>query len=198
MMTNELKPFQPDDVQEVLTELDKAFYDIPFENSAYQTRAFVIAAQQTPGRAFRAIGLRMHTKIQAVKEYLFQQEKNKIDIEEKQWKLANESLSEFEQRRLRLDIAKIEDGQAWGKKLLNDALRELDVLYAEFKKFPAYSREQFEAEEVQHFDLKLTRAMQAQGPLESLLNMREDLPQFDQRIAIASSEALLKSIAKKE
>lgn len=193
---NELQPLQVADVGDVLQKLEASFFDIPFENSAFQNRAFVMAAQQTPGRAYRAIGLKMFSKIRAVKEYMFSQEKLKIDIEEKNWKLANEPLNEFEQRRLRLEISQAQDGAQWGEKLLNDALRELDTLYAEFSKFPPYTREQFEAEEAQHFDLKLTRAMQAQGALESLINMRDDLPQFDQRIALAAD--YLKALAHKE
>lgn len=197
MMGTDLKPISVDDVPNVLERLELAFFDIPFENSDYQNKAFVVAAQQTPGRAYRAIGLRMFAKIRAVKEYKFGQEKSQIDIEEKEAKIADPDTNEFDRRRLRLDIAQIQDGQKWGEKLLNDALRELDCLYAEFVKYPQYTREQFEAEEVVHFDVRLNRALHAQGALESLMNMREDLPQFDQRIAIASSEALLKSIAQK-
>lgn len=195
-MMNSLAPLKVGDVPNVLEKLETAFYDIPFENSDYQNKAFVVAAQQTPARAYRAIGLRMFSKIRAVKEYMFSQEKSKIDIEEKEAKIASADTNEFDKRRLRLDIAQIQDGQKWGEKLLNDALRELDCLYAEFVKYPAYTRDAFEAEEVQHFDAKLTRAMQAQGALESIINMREDLPQFDQRIAVAKD--ILKALDLKE
>ena len=46
-----------ENVAAVLQEVQEAFYDIPFENSQFQTEAFVIAAQLTPERAYRAIGL---------------------------------------------------------------------------------------------------------------------------------------------
>ena len=62
-------PVTLDTVGNVLTEIEDAFFDIPFENSDFQTRAFVVASQQTPARAYRAIGLQMFSKIQAVKEY---------------------------------------------------------------------------------------------------------------------------------
>lgn len=184
-MTTALKPLDIEEVGNVLAELDEAYFDIPFENSDYQNRAFVMAAQQTPARAFRAIGLRMFAKIRAVKEYKLQQERHKIDIEEKQAKIADESTNDFDRRRLRLDILQIEEGAAWGEKLLNDALRELNCLYAEFKKLPKYTRAQFEAEEKVHFDHKLKRQINAPGPHESLANMNHDLPDWDNRIAVA-------------
>lgn len=178
------------DVDGVLDELERAFFEIPFENSDFQNEAFVIAAQQTPARAYRAIGLRMHSKIRAVQEYQIQQEKNKIDIEEKEAKIASDETSEFDKRRLRLDIVQIQSGEAWGQKLLNDALHELDCLYAWFKKLPRYSRAQFEAEEFAHFELKLNTQLKAPGAHESLLNMHKHLPNFDKVIQLASMDLL--------
>jgi hypothetical protein len=172
----------------VLKEIEDAFFDIPFENSDFQNRAFVVAGQITPARAYRAIGLRMFAKIHAVKEHKFRQDINAIDIEEKEGKLADPSASEFDRRRLRIEILKLEDGAAWGAKLLNDALRELNCLYSEFKQMPKYTREQFEAEEAAHFTARLTRQLKHNGAQESLANMREDLPSMDLRIANALSE----------
>lgn len=175
-----------EEVGSVLEELDAAFFDIPFENSDFQNRAFVVAAQITPARAYRAIGLRMFAKVRAVKEYQFQQQLNGIDIEEKEAKIASPDTSEFDRRRLRVEVLKIEDGATFGKKLLNDALRELNCLYAEFKKLPRYTREQFEAEEAAHFDQRLTRQLRSSGAAESLTNMQRDLPGWDALVALAS------------
>lgn len=174
----------------VLQELEEAFFDIPFENSDFQNRAFVVAAQQTPARAYRAIGLRMHAKIRAVKEYQYAQAKLEIDIEEREAKIADERTDPFERRRLELENAKAQDESGWGKKLLNDALRELNCLYAEFKKLPRYTRAQFEAEEAKHFDGRLQRQLlPGGGARESLDNMHVDLLEWNKRIS-ASSEAL--------
>lgn len=171
----------------VLQELEEAFFDIPFENSDFQNRAFVVAAQQTPARAYRAIGLRMHAKIRAVKEYQYAQAKLAIDIEEREAKIADESTNPFDRRRLELENAKAQDESGWGKKLLNDALRELNCLYAEFKKLPRYTRAQFEAEESKHFDGRLQRQLlPGGGARESLDNMHTDLLQWDERIAMSS------------
>lgn len=174
-----------EEVGNVLQQLEDAYFDIPFENSDLQNRAFVMASQQTPGRAYRAIGLRMFAKIRAIKEYKIQQERNAIDIEEKEAKIADPDTSDFDRRRLRLDILQITEGRAWGEKLLNDALRELNCLYAEFTKLPKYNREQFEAEEAAHFELRLSRQGKLSGAGESLANLTCDLPQWDSRIEVA-------------
>lgn len=166
----------------VLQEIEAAFYDIPFENSTFQTEAFVIAAQQTPARAYRAIGLRMMTKIQAVRAHEIKKARNQIDLDEKEAKLADSEISEFDKRRLRLDIMELQADSAYGDKLLNDALRELDVLYAWFKRLPRYTREQFEAEEFTHFSARMERQLKCPGPLESIENMKADLPSMPTRI----------------
>jgi len=173
----------------ILEELESAFHDIPFENSDFQNRAFVVAAQITPARALRAIGLRMHAKIRAVKEYKYSQAKLAIDIEEREAKIADQATNSFERRRLELENVKAIDERQWGEKLLNDALRELSCLYTEFKKLPRYTREQFEAEEEKHFAIRLNRQLQpGGGARESLENINIDLREWDQRAGLAFDE----------
>ena len=183
-MTNAM--LKVEDVGNVLNELEGAFFDIPFENSDFQNRVFVVAAQQTPGRAYRALGLQMFSKIQAVKSYLIDQQRKEIDREEKEAKLADPNTSSFDRRRLELDLLEMDQAKPWNEKLLNDALHELSCLYAEYQKFPAYSREMFEREEAVHFDARLKRQLVANGSQESLLNMQQDRPQL---------EALLQTLA---
>lgn len=174
----------------VLEELEDAFFDIPFENSDFQNRVFVVAAQQTPARAYRAVGLRMFAKIRAVKEYQYAQAKLAIDIEEREAKIADQETNPFERRRLDLENIKAQDESGWGKKLLNDALRELNCLYAEFKKLPKYTRAQFEAEEKSHFMASMERQIKAPGPHASLANMVVDVPEWDKRIEQAITALL--------
>lgn len=167
-------------VEPVLTELEEAFFDIPFENSDFQNRNFVVAGQLTPARAYRAIGLRMFNKIRAVKEALSGAQLQDIDIEENEYKAAQPETSSFDKRRLAIENAKLRESRKWTEKLLNDALRELDCLYQDFKKYPKYTREQFEAEEQIHFHQRLTRQIEGiEGSRESLSNMLEDRPIMD-------------------
>lgn len=183
-------------ISDVLTELEGAFFDIPFENSDFQNQNFVIAAQLTPARAYRAIGLRMFAKLRAVKEHLYNVQLADIEIEEKEYRMGQEGTSTFDKRRLVVEIAKARDGRSWANKLLNDALRELDCLYAEFKKYPQYTREQFEAEERAHFQARLEHQLRANGngAVESLLNMQEDAKQLSQWLE--SPETLAAEVAK--
>lgn len=173
-------------VEGILSEIEgEAFFGIPFGNSDFQTRAFVIAAQQTPGRAYRAIGLQMKSAIDAVRHALYEREKQTIDRDELEYKLGLDSTSEFDKRRHRLEIARMDSGHAWQDKLLNDKLHELEILYAEFKRFPVYTREKFEAEEAGHYDKRLRRQIERGGPVESLDNMHADLPALETMLADA-------------
>lgn len=176
-MTNQITPT---DIPNVLSELETAFYDIPFENSDFQNSMFVVAAQQTPARAYRAIGLRMFAKIRAIKELGFGRRLEEIDLAEKQAKLDDPAIPHFEKLRTQVEIDKIIDQRSWTDKLLNDALKELGCLYGEFKKLPSYTREQFEEEERLHFQMKLERQAQGHtGALESLANMNYDAFQLE-------------------
>jgi DNA-directed RNA polymerase subunit K/omega len=176
----------------ILGEVEQAFFDIPFGNSEFQTTAFVIAAQQTPARAYRAIGLQMMSVINAVRAALLAQKKMEIDIEELEHKSTLDATSEFDKRRFRLDIIEKQSGAQWQQKLLNDSLRELDVLYREFKRHPGYTREEFEGQEGQHFDLRLKRQLQLGGPGESLANMNQDLPNMQKYLAAVEAALLEK------
>ena len=185
----------PTDIPSILTELETAFYDIPFENSDFQNSMFVVAAQQTPGRAYRAIGLRMFAKIRAIKELNFARRLEEIDLEEKRELVANEQASRFDRMRAQVEIDKMLDQHTWTDKLLNDALKELGCLYTEFKKLPAITRDQFEEEERLHFQLKLERQAQGQvGALESLANMNGDAALLDH---LATDPLLLQNLRQK-
>ena len=166
-------------VADVLAEVQEAFYDIPFENSQFQTEAFVIAAQVTPERAYRSIGLRMQSKIQAILEAKHGRAKEDIDIEELQEKIDDPDISSFERRRAQLDIDFKLANKQYTDKLLNDAITELNILYGHFQKLPRYTREQFELGESKHFQIKLDRQVKGiQGALEALTNMHQDAPMF--------------------
>lgn len=180
------------DIPNVLQELETAFYDIPFENSDFQNSMFVVAAQQTPGRAYRAIGLRMFAKIRAIKELTFARRLEEIDLQEKQDLVNNEQADKYARARAQVEIDKMLDQRAWTDKLLNDALKELGCLYTEFKKLPPVTRDQFEAEERLHFQLKLERQAQGHvGALESLANMNSDAYALEQ---MASNPLLLQQL----
>lgn len=162
--------------EDVLKEIEEAFFDIPFENSAFQTEAFVIANQMTPERAYRAIGLRMHKKLTAIREYLLDKESTQVDIDELESKIADPNTNQFDRRRHEIDIKKKKVNFTFSEKLLNDAVVELNVLYKHFKALPKYTRQQFEQGEHRHFLERNSRqAENISGGGEALLNMLTDI-----------------------
>lgn len=157
----------------ILAEIEAAYAEIPFGNSDFQNRAFVMAGEITPGRAYRHIGLRMFNRLQAIKELEYGRAREDIDIDEKRALIESADASVFDKRRAALEVQKILDQRAYQDKLLADAIRELDCLYTEFRKLPRYTRAQFEAEERDHFQLRLERQCQiGDGAQASLDNMR--------------------------
>lgn len=162
-------------VDNAVTEIEKAYYDIPFENSAFQTENFVIAASITPERAFRNIGLRMMNKIQALRGAKYTRLEAVIDIEEMDEKIVSGNLDKYEIRREKLKRQKIKDEIPYADKLINDALVELNILYKHFKALPKYTREEFEAGEHQHYTLRLERDLVESATQQSLTNMKKDI-----------------------
>ena len=166
-----------DNAANVIDEINARFYDIPFENSAFQTENFVIASQITPERAYRAIGLRLSSRLRALQEAQFGARKEEIDIEELQEKIDDPNTDKFERRRHQIDIETKLSNRTFTAKLINDAVTECNILYHHITKLPEFTREEFEAGEKQHFTLRLERAVaNIQGASESLVNMRTDTP----------------------
>jgi len=135
--------------------------------------------------------LRMFAKIRAIKELKYSREIEAIDIEE----LQQDTKNEFDNRRNKIKIQQKLEQRNWSDKLLNDAIKELDCLYAEFKKFPAISRDEFEAQELEYFTKKFDRALQnhGNGTLESLSAMT-DLENFQNRLLEIENNDVPKSI----
>jgi hypothetical protein len=165
-----------ENTEDVIKELQDAFYDIPFENSQFQTEAFVIAAQITPERAYRSIGLRLMDRLSALNKSKFDEMKQQIELDKIDYQLQDPDLDQFERRKLLVDREEINSSQYWREKLKNDAIVELNILYKHFKALPKYTREQFEEGERLHFDQRLNRqALGLEGAKESLINMNEDM-----------------------
>ncbi len=166
------------DLGKVIEEYEEGFFDIPFGNSRFQIENFIINAAHTPERAYRAIGLTMRAKIQALREAYYALKKQEVDIEEAQEKVASNYHTKWEKKRAAIDIEQKEEMRRDTKKLINDALAELSYLYGVFKKMPRYTREEFEAGERRYFEIRLNKmALGIQGPLESLDNMGIDISQ---------------------
>jgi hypothetical protein len=178
---------------DVIQELEDAYYDIPFENSDFQNEMFVIASQITPERAYRAIGLRMFSKLQALNDAKFGRELEDIEIAEIEETLESPTLGKWERKKLDVELRKKLSNRRYTDKLINDALRELNVLYKHFKLLPKFTREQFEGGERRHFEQRLVRQLSGvgDGPRGSLLHMNEDyaaLVEFEHDLQLTLEE----------
>jgi len=175
--SKELALITAENCNRAVDQINEAYFDIPFENSAFQTEQFVIASQITPERAYRAIGLRLSSRLRALQEAKFGAMKEDVDIEELQAKIDDPDTNKFERRRAEIDIQQKISNRSFTQKLINDAVHECNVLYSHFQKLPKFTREEFEAGEKQHFILRLNRAVNGiQGAAESLINIETDAP----------------------
>lgn len=162
-------------INDVINKVYESFNDIPFENSDFQNDQFVINAQITPERAYRALGLRLTSRIRSLQEAYFGRKKEEIDIAELQEKINDPETNKWDKMRHELDIQQKLSQRKYTEKLINDCIHECNRLYALYEKMPKYTREQFEAAEKTHYTLRLTRQAQGiQGAHESLLNMSEN------------------------
>lgn len=166
--------------RDVLAQLEKSFWDIPFDNSKFQTEMFVIAASITPERAYRAIGLQMFGKLASLQEAMYQKELEAIKVDELRYQIDDPATNQFDRRRAELELGKLQQGEIFQDKLHHDLMVELNILYENLKKFPEYTGEQFEAAERVHFEQRLLReATGMTGATLSLINMREDKTELD-------------------
>lgn len=165
---------------EALLNIEKRFFNIPFENSNFQNNAFVVAAQITPERAYRAIGLRIHSKLRALQENYFNERKSEIRIGELQELIDSSATSKWDKMRYELEIEQILTARPYTEKLKNDAMQEIACLYAHLEKLPEYTREEFEAGELQHFiETSKRQTNGITGGEESLVNMIKDVPALE-------------------
>lgn len=189
---------EEDNCELVIAELEDAFLEIPFGNSTFQTEMFVIAAQITPARMYRQIGLSLISKLQDVQLAQIDREKSDLKRERLEALLSGTTLDPIERRETEIAIKEMSIGSYMAQKALTDTLVELNVLYAHFRRFPRLTREQFEAGEKLHFEQRLARQVSGlSGPKESALNIIDDrktLDTFEKSVEKLSVEELAVAI----
>jgi hypothetical protein len=163
------------DIDIILKEISDASKEIPFANSQFQMDNFIVNAEITTGRAYRKVLLQINDRLSALNEAKYNLAKEDIDIEELQEKIKNPDSNKFDIRRWDLEINRKIELRQGIMKLVNDAIYDVTHLYQIFSKMPKYTREQFEAEEKEHFEISLQRqALKIEGASSSLLDMGSD------------------------
>lgn len=164
-----------DNFKNIIDDINNSFYDIPFGNTEFQTRMFVIAAQITPERMYRQLGLSLMSLLDGLQEKIYAREEQIIEVEELEEIINNENSNSFEIRKAQIKLKRIENSLASQKKSMNDLLCEANIYYEYLKKFPKYTREQFENGEKTYFEQSLRRkAIGIIGEKEALVNMVDD------------------------
>jgi len=178
---NKIQEFEYDNVQNILDEIENAFYDIPFGNTDFQCENFVIAASITPARAYRAIGLQLQLILVNLRELKYAEKLKQIEILELQEKIADENTNKFEKMKAEIKLEQIRNGDNWNKKLAKDQIHQANLYYKHFKSLPKYTREQFEQNEKLFFEQSQRRQLLGiTGAKESIMNMIDDKKTLDQ------------------
>jgi hypothetical protein len=163
-------------LNDLLSEIESAYYDIPFGNTKFQQENFIFAASITPQRAYRTIGLTIHALLTTLRDQQLAVMEAKIDIDELLHKLQDPAINEFEKRRLDIKYLRLTQDSKWREKLINDAIEELKFYYSKFKSFPQFTREEFEQGEKTYFEQSLRRQLVGlTGTKEALINMTDDM-----------------------
>ena len=159
-------------ILELSDQISKRFFEIPFGHSRFQNEHFIINAQLTPARAYRAIGLELMSRLNSLRENYFKYQQNLVDIEELEDKLANGIENKFEKKRAELKLQEKKAGAEYLMKLVSDSAIEVETFMEHMQKFPEYTREQFEREEAAHYTKRLQlQASGVTGALESMFHM---------------------------
>lgn len=158
-----------------LTEIEASFDGVPFGNSDFQIDKFVVNGSLTPERAFRSVCLTMRSKINALREAYYGQQRLGVDLDEITCKLSRGDVDDFTRRRLIIDREQKLAQQVDADKLIKDAIHELNTLYKWWNVLPHIDRTSFESKEAQYFMQSLVRQTHGiTGALESLANMGLD------------------------
>lgn len=154
-----------------IDEILDSSHDIPFGNSDYQNKVFVLGSQVTPARQFRALTLRLRDRINALREAYYSLQKEDIDLEEMAEKLSGK-LDKYDQARMLIDREQKLSQRKDTQKMVDDALHEVNYLVSLWRGMKHPTHEEFEAEEQLHFEKVLQRqALGITGALESLADM---------------------------
>lgn len=124
--------------------------DVPFGNSNYQNRNAIVNDELTPARAYRHAALRIMNRLQSLREAKFSLQENDINIREAKAKIRY-SINEFEKERLELQIERLESTLPYTRKLIKDAIVEIQSLLPIIESIGKLSREDFELQEPTHF-----------------------------------------------
>lgn len=136
----------------LLKEVYQRSLDIPFGNSKWQIDS-IISESKTPERAYRALLLNFQTKLNDLKKAEIKRKKDIIKVKLlKQDKIEEDNT--LKRDLIDLEIEEIESSYEYTNKLALDCVEELNYMWSYLDKMKKYTREEFEAGEIRHFELR--------------------------------------------
>lgn len=144
-----------------LDDIKLKMQNVPFGQSQFQIVNFG-CGHETETRNYRHALLQLDAKIKAMKECEFRRARKEIDKEEKTEKLNNVNISDYEKRRLEIDIQEIDFYLNEENKLIKDCVIEIMTYINVLDSLPDFSREDFEKQEKIYWQRRMMMDAQAQ------------------------------------
>jgi hypothetical protein len=136
----------------VIENINQRYQDIPFGNSKWQMDS-LIAAEQTPERAYRHLLINFQKRFNDLKSCSINRRKAENKVKQIQRQIEKET-DELILEELSLEIEEITCGWEYENKLAKDCVVELEYMNSMIEKLPRFTKDEFEAGENEHFKLR--------------------------------------------
>lgn len=143
-------------IQDISNNLLEIVGEIPFWNSDYQNKQVVVWWQLTPERAYRHSAIRINNRLKALNECYYSLQETELDIELLEREIEELEIDkpknyDLDIKRKELEIEKVRSNEPMTRKLIADAVAEVNSLLPIINSMWKVSKEQFELWEVEHF-----------------------------------------------
>lgn len=181
-------------IENLYAQLMSIVGEVPFGNSDFQNRAFVVDSEHTPARAYRHAALRIVDRINALQEAYYSRRRGAIQLKILQRDAANEE-DELKRQLILLDIERATASAPYTDKLIRDAIREIESLWPIIAGLGALSRSKFEAGELGHFEKRLGKKIPIEGDLYETIRAltngdSSEVPDFKRLLDEARDESI--------
>jgi hypothetical protein len=168
------KPSNEMTLNDILEVFNKAYEGIPFYGTFYEIKNLSIGAGMTPARAYSTIGMLMFDELEKyfyLKDRLINTECEMDELTKK----FDEPMKDDAKRKLqsRIDLTAVNLYRTQHD--MNEAMQNIGYLYAEFKKYPRFTRQDLEAQESKYHITNAIQSGNTQKLADIFLNTPEEV-----------------------
>jgi len=138
--------------------------EVPFGNSDFQNRFAVVDCEDSPHRAYRHAALRISDRLRALMECYYNLREKNIELAKLKRQLEKEE-DDLEKELIMLKIEKTESEMPYLRKLIKDAVQEINSLLPIIRAVGKMTRSQFESMEKEHFERKYARLVAGENDI---------------------------------